>query len=194
MTEPIAITTSVHEDAAIDVIVLAFGADPAARWTWPDPHVFLQYFPRFAKAFGGAAFTHGSAYRIAGTNAGTALWLPPGVQPDEDTLGALIEESAPDYLRRDVDAILQQMARHHPEEPHWYLPLIGVDPSQQRKGYGGALLRPALARCDHDRSIAYLESSNPQNIPLYERHGFEVIGTIQSGTSPPIFPMLRKPR
>jgi hypothetical protein len=28
----------------------------------------------------------------------------------------------------------------------------------------------------------------------YERHGFELLGTIQTNTSPSIFPMLRKPR
>jgi ribosomal protein S18 acetylase RimI-like enzyme len=85
-------------------------------------------------------------------------------------------------------------ARYHPSEPHWYLPLIGVDPSQQGKGYGSALLTHALMPCNRDHTCAYLESSNPKNIPLYERHGFEVLGTIQVGTSPPIFPMLRKPR
>lgn len=34
----------------------------------------------------------------------------------------------------------------------------------------------------------------PRTRGLYERHGFELLGTIQVGTSPPIFPMLRTPR
>jgi len=29
---------------------------------------------------------------------------------------------------------------------------------------------------------------------LYERFGFEALGVIQAGTSPPMWPMLRKPR
>lgn len=33
---------------------------------------------------------------------------------------------------------------------------------------------------------AYLESSNPANVPLYEQHGFVVLGTIQVGSSPSI--------
>lgn len=32
------------------------------------------------------------------------------------------------------------------------------------------------------------------NITLYERHGFEVMGTIQVGAAPPVTPMLRRPR
>jgi hypothetical protein len=41
---------------------------------------------------------------------------------------------------------------------------------------------------------AYLESSNPAKVPLYERHGSVILGTIQVGSSPPIFPMLRAAR
>ena len=46
--------------------------------------------------------------------------------------------------------------------------------------------------CDDDGLIAYLESSNPRNLSLYERHGFEIIGKIQAGTSPTLYPMIRE--
>jgi hypothetical protein len=39
-----------------------------------------------------------------------------------------------------------------------------------------------------------MESTNPANIPLYRRHGFEMIGQIQVDDAPPLFPMLRRPR
>ena len=96
--------------------------------------------------------------------------------------------------RPGVFAVAEQMDQYHPEEPHWYLPLIGVDPAHQGKGYGSALLRHALAICDREKMPAYLESSNPRDNPLYQRHGFEVIGTIQAGSSPPLWPMLRQPQ
>jgi hypothetical protein len=74
MTTPI-IKTDTASDAApaIAVVVLAFSADPAARWTWPEPQQYLRHFPRFVQAFGGNAFTHGSAYYVDGY-AGAALW------------------------------------------------------------------------------------------------------------------------
>ena len=56
------------------------------------------------------------------------------------------------------------------------------------------LMRHALAACDRDRLPAYLESSNPANIPLYERHGFERLGAIRAGESPTVVPMLRPAR
>ena len=90
--------------------------------------------------------------------------------------------------------MLEQMSSYHPSEPHWYLPLIGVDPALHGKGYGSALMEHALIQCDRDQKAAYLESSNSKNITLYERHGFGLLGTIQVGESPPILPMLRKPR
>jgi hypothetical protein len=55
-------------------------------------------------------------------------------------------------------------------------------------------MKQALIPCDQDKKLAYLESTNPKNISLYEQYGFELLGTIQVGASPPIFPMLRKPR
>ena len=106
----------------------------------------------------------------------------------------LLQRTVHERERADLFGIFEQMGNYHPSEPHWYLPLIGVDPAQQNKGYGSALMRHALIPCDRDNKLAYLESSNAQNITLYERHGFELMGTIEVGAAPPVFPMLRQPR
>lgn len=180
-------------EQAIGVIVLAFSSDPAARWSYPDPQQYLTYFPAVARAFGGRAFAHGTGHHLSGFTA-AALWLPPGVLPDEEALGAVVQGSVAESLQAEVFAVFERMGSYHPTEPHWYLPLIGVDPTHQRKGHGSTLLQHALLQCDRDGAAAYLESSNPANVPLYQRHGFEVMGTIQVGSSPPIFPMLRPAR
>ena len=195
MITPIIKTAATASDEAsiIDVLVRANWADPAARWLWPDSQQFLLHFPNFVRAFGGNAFAHGSAYYIDGY-IGAALWLPPDVHPDENALIALLQRIVSDQIQKDVFAVFEQMGRYHPSEPHWYLPLMGVDPSQQSKGFGSALLQHILIQFDRNNKLAYLESSNPRNIPLYKRHGFELLGTIQTGTSPSISPMLRRPR
>ncbi len=186
-------TTQADEVRAIDTIVLAFATDPVARWCWPDPHQYLTFMPSFTRAFGGGAFSNSSAHCTEDC-AGAALWLPPNVHPDEEAIGEVLERTVSASIRRDLLAAFEQMAGYHPTEPHWYLPAIGVDPAYQGKGYGGALLKYALQQCDHEHSPAYLESSNPRNIPLYKRHGFEVLGTIQVGASPRIVPMSRAAR
>lgn len=180
-------------EAVIASMVLAFSADPATRWVFNDPQQYLRHFPSFVRAFGGNAFAHESAYYVDGYR-GAALWLPPGVHPDEDTLIPLLQHATAASVQHDLFAVLEQIERYHPSEPHWYLPLIGVDLPYQGQGYGSALLKHALIPCDRDQICAYLESSDPKNIPFYERHGFELQGTIQVGTSPPFFPLLRKPR
>jgi ribosomal protein S18 acetylase RimI-like enzyme len=185
--------TSTDQAQAIDTVLLAFAADPVARWTWPHPHQYVSSMPSQIRAFGGNAFTHGGAY-CTDEYAGAALWLPPGVHPDEETLDEIMETTVSASIRGDARAVFEQMATYHPEGPHWYLPLIGVDPAHQGKGHGDALMTYALQRCDRDHAPAYLESTNPRNTSLYRRHGFEALGTIQVGSSPPLVPMLRPAR
>ena len=193
MTIPIVKTAKESDEAGvIDVLKIAFIADPATRWVWPDPQKYLSHFSSFAKAFGGKAFEYESAHYV-GNYSGAALWLPPNVYPDVDLLTALLQSSGSDESKKDGPEILEKMSRYHPHEPHWYLPLLGVDPLHHGKGLGSALIQHVIGMCDRDNKFAYLESSNPKNIQFYERHGFKLLGTIQVNTSPPIFPMLRKP-
>jgi ribosomal protein S18 acetylase RimI-like enzyme len=191
-THEVQVATTTERDEVGAILTLAFSGDPASRWTWPQPKTFIEAFPHFATAFGGAAFDKGSALRVG--SAGAALWLPPGTEPDESAIDALMERTADAATAVDGPQLMQQMASYHPKEPHWFLPLLGVDPAHQNQGVGSALLRYVTDRCDRDGTLAYLDSSNPRNIPLYQRHGFEILGRAQSGKSPVITPMLRRPR
>jgi GNAT superfamily N-acetyltransferase len=182
-----------ESDILVGVITLAFSSDPMARWSLPDASIYLAVMPEVVRAFGGRAFDHGSAYLAEG-GSGAALWLPPGVEPEGDRLTALMERHTPAEVLPDLMGVFEQMAHYHPHEPHWYLPLIGVDPARQGQGQGSALMHHALERCDRDHLPAYLESSNPRNISLYLRHGFEILGRIQVGSSPTLTPMLRTAR
>ena len=183
----------VDRRAVIDVITLAFSTDPMARWSFPDPATYLAVMPELIRAFGGSGFAHGSVHLVKGGFA-AAMWLPPRVQPDSDRLAALTKQHAPPEQIDDMTRVFEQMSGYHPVYRCWYLPLIGVDPIQQGRGHGGALRRYALERCDRDGLPAYLESSNPRNVPLYERYGFEPMGSIQAGSSPTVIPMLRRAR
>ncbi len=187
--------TEAERRKVIDVITLAFVTDPMARWANPSAHAYLATMPDFIDVFGCGGLPHGTTYVVEGF-AGAALWLAPGVQPDGERMAALMSapSDAPAGVQAELAAVFEQMASYHPHEPHWYLPIIGVDPAQQGRGYGAALMRHAVQRFDREGAIAYLESSNPRNISLYQRHGFEILGTVQVGSSPEVVPMLRRPR
>ena len=176
--------------SVISTIVLGFVADPMARWVWRDSSQYLRVMPPFVDAFGGRAFEHGTADIAEGVRA-AALWLPPGVEPDEAKMDAIMEETLRPEISEDISAVMKGMAEHHPREPHWYLPLVAADPNWIGQGLGTLLMKHALRRCDEEGVAAYLESSNPRNISFYERHGFKIVGKIQSGSSPVLTPMLR---
>jgi ribosomal protein S18 acetylase RimI-like enzyme len=181
------------KNQVIATIALAFSSDPAGRYLYPDPHQFFSHFPEFVRIFGGKAFDYGTASYIDGFT-GAALWYPPGVHPDEDALASQLLRTVPENMQEEMFAVFEQQASYHPSEPHWYLPLIGVDPAHQGQGYGSALLRHVLVNCDRNGQVAYLESTSPESVRLYQRHGFKVLGDIQVGSSPKIYPMVWNPQ
>jgi GNAT superfamily N-acetyltransferase len=129
-----------------------------------------------------------------GRVAGAALWYPPGTWSGTEV------SALPGYLRafgrRLVTASqFQSVAvRAHPrEEPHWYLAVIGVDPVRQGHGVGAALLRSRLRRCDQEGLPAYLESSNLDNVPLYQHFGFHVTGALGLPDGAPVVNTMWRP-
>lgn len=180
------------------VLARAFEADPMAAHLFRDPARRLadveQMFGMFLRRI---YLPQQECYTVAGLKGG-ALWLPPGKYPASarQQLSLL-----PGFIRlfgllrtpavfRDID----HMEKMHPkEEPHWYLAFLGVEPSEQGKGLGGALLRPVLNRCDAEGVPAWLETSNERNLPLYERHGFQVVSECDIPNGPHFWGMWREP-
>lgn len=204
--------------AVLAVLTLGFAGDPFNRWLFPEGRRFLEAFPAMADAFGGRAFEAGSAYlgappqpragavasgatspaevvAMSGDVHGAALWLPPGVEPDRERLMGVILQNVSAAVAGELAEVGQAMGAYHAQAGDcWYLPLLAVDPIHQGRGVGASLLVEALRRIDQEGRPAYLESSNPRNVPLYLRHGFEVMGEIRAGSSPTMTPMFRAPR
>lgn len=193
ITQDVTISSADDEVRALATITTAFVGDPIVRWFIADPASYVTYWPSFARALGGLS-SGTSAADAADDFAGVALWIPPGVGPDEDVMEAVAAEAIPSSEHDEKFGLMEQMGEFHPDEPHWYLPLIGVDHPHIGRGLGSALLRHGTARADQDGAPCYLEATSLLNKRLYERHGFEEIGLIQSGDSPPMWPMVRKPR
>src|SRR6476646_264317 len=184
------VATTTDEDRAIATLTTAFASDAVTRWFLRDAHFYLTYWPQLVQLIAGAAFTGGTADAID-DHGGVALWLAPGVASDDEGIGALAAAAIPEAEQEDVFAFMMQIAEYHPQEPHWYLALLGVDPTKQGRGYGSALLASTLELCDRDRRPAYVEASSPRNKARDDRHGFVEVGLIQAGSSPPMWPMLR---
>jgi ribosomal protein S18 acetylase RimI-like enzyme len=183
--------SNADKPAAVATVVAAFAADPVERWLWPEADAYAASFPDFVAAFGAdSALGHQTAWGTRDASA-VALWLRPGVEPAEDAVVSVLTESVSAHKHDDLFSVLEQMAAIHPREPHWYLPWLAVAPALQGQGLGGQLLEHSLAIVDADELPAFLETPNPRTVPLYERHGFEVVGTAQAGSCPPVTSMLR---
>src|SRR6188472_3625543 len=99
--QQIGITPTADEDRAIATITMAFSNDPVARWAFRDANQYLTFWPPLVKAFGGGAFANGTADSIDDCG-GVALWLPPGVEADEETMGAIAAEGIPAAQQEEV--------------------------------------------------------------------------------------------
>ncbi len=179
---------------ALATLTAAFIADPLFRWAFPVAENYLDAFPKLIRAYCGSGIDNGTGYSDLEFS-GACIWLSPGHQTNDEAAGEVcMATMQPDRLE-DFVGVMEEMDKYHPhDEPLWYLPVIGVDGMGQGRGLGSALMKHALQLCDEHGTRAYLESSNPANIPLYERHGFEVIGRIEVGSAPPVHPMIREKR
>ena len=55
------------------------------------------------------------------------------------------------------------------------------------------MIAAITSRCDDEGIPAYLESSDPVNVPLYESHGFRVVGEVGILDGPTVPLMWREP-
>lgn len=200
---PIDVRSARRSDVAALAQVLgrAFYDDPVMCWLQPDSARRAAALPGFFGAVTRHHFLAGRGVEVALSESGVgaaALWDPPGgwAQTPREQLAMLPAVFRAFRGRLGVArALSDEMKVSHPEEPHWYLAMIGSDPRVRGGGYGNALLRSRLDRCDAEGAPAYLESSNPDNIGYYTRFGFEVTGEISApGGGPSLWPMWRRPR
>jgi GNAT superfamily N-acetyltransferase len=124
---------------------------------------------------------------------GVALWAKPG-----DAKHSALQQL------RDLPTLARSFGRHlpraisafgsaekrRPDEDHWFLDIIGVRPDRQGHGVGSALMRAALTQIDEAGLPAFLVTSNPTNVPFYEKLGFAVDEEYDIGPVH-VWPMLR---
>jgi GNAT superfamily N-acetyltransferase len=176
----------------------AFHDDPVFTWVLHgDPRrmkILEQGFELFLRR---VWMDQDETYTTAGV-VGVAAWELPG----KWKLGAwqqlrLLPAMARVFGRR-LPRVLRALAAleaSHPEEPHYYLPFVGVEPQWQGRGLGAAVMAPILERCDSEDMPAFLEASTPRSRALYERHGFAVTEEFALGAgAPPQWRMWRAPR
>lgn len=195
--DAITITKAKRDDARTSsrVLARAFQDDPVFEWLLPDPDRRRELLPSVFMAFSELYLPCDESY-IAGSGLAVVLWVPPRSQPfseeELDQLGEQLGATLGDDAAKAVD-LDATLAEHHPEEPAFYLPFIGVVPEQQGRGLGSRLLETVLEQCDAGGTPAFLDATSPDNRRLYERHGFETMAQIDIARGPTLWTMWREP-
>jgi len=168
--------------ASGEVLARAFADDPLFVHVLSDPVERGRLMLPFMVACTQYGRLFGEVYVTSGAVVASAVWLPPGggIRSEERNeragLTAVIDTFSDGARARFTAAVhhLNAIREHARSTPHWYLFLIGVDPSRQGLGLGSQLIRPMLARADQDGVECHLLTEQGRNVPFYQRHGFEI--------------------
>ncbi|MFD1860107.1 GNAT family N-acetyltransferase [Aeromicrobium camelliae] len=120
--------------------------------------------------------------------AAVAAFVPPlGAELPEDAERRVVD------LHGDRIARLASVDLPAPADPgSWTLATVGVRPDQQGRGLGSAVLRAALDHLDERVGASvHLETSDPRNVTLYERHGFVTSAVTEIHDGPTVWSMAR---
>ncbi len=178
------------------MLARAFLDDPVAVWSCRAAALRAVVLERFQAARLRQLLSEGEVWTTPELSC-AALWAVPGrwktsAREDAELARCLLHPRL--IGRAPMVAIgLPGVERKHPRQPpHWYLSVLGTEPSAQGRGLGSAVLGPILEQCDADGIGAYLESSKERNIDFYARHGFRVIGELRLPRGPRVWGMWRE--
>lgn len=185
-----------HEQLARSMAA-AFHEDPVAAWSIPPISLRERTLLQFYRAYLAQKQRYDTVW-CDDELLGSAIWAPPG----KTTMGA---RDTIDLLRMVFHPRLAWRSpllawgglvveNKQPDRDFFYLAALGVDPKAQGRGLGSRLMQPVLDICDTDGVGAYLESSRPENVPFYSRHGFRVTEEYKLPRGPAIQLMWRDPR
>jgi GNAT superfamily N-acetyltransferase len=167
-------------DAIGEVLARAFEHDPLWGWAFEaaERDLKLAALTSVFGFFAGAAL-HLGWVRVTDEVEAVAIWIPPGspeMSPaDEERLPGVIADICGPESGPRVQGLLDAFERNHPREPpHYYLSILATHPDHAGHGHGLRLVAECLAEIDagDPPAAAFLESSNPGNVPRYEDLGF----------------------
>jgi len=71
--------------------------------------------------------------------------------------------------------VLDEEKKNFDIYPHIYLAVLGVSQKNQRKGYGGKMMRTLIEMADNEGLPIYFETQTEGNVRFYKKSGFGVM-------------------
>jgi ribosomal protein S18 acetylase RimI-like enzyme len=190
-------------EVAAGVLARAFHSDPPMVYMVSDAVERARLLPSFMKTFVTYTSMFGEPLTTAEKPEAVALWLPLdnfGDTPERDRQAGI--DQIPSILGVENFTRIMHVAKmaerfHQRAVPgkHLYLNWLGVEPSRQGQGLGSALIRSMLERADAEGLRCYLETFQPRNVPLYQKHGFKIVAEdVEPNSGLRGWAFLREPR
>jgi ribosomal protein S18 acetylase RimI-like enzyme len=189
-----------ERDAALRIVLAAFGTDPLLRWVWPSDARYDACAPAFFGLLLDLRLEGGEVWVATDSDVddlgSVAMWDPPGGiyrQPPEHRWTAVQAAFTP-AERAAWKSYDEAMGVAESAGPHWYLGVLATTPGRQGSGLGRAVTAPMLAAADRTGLPAYLETASTTNVAIYQRLGFTVEREAELPGSPRCWLMRRDPR
>jgi ribosomal protein S18 acetylase RimI-like enzyme len=176
-------------ETASKILARAFQDDPLFVYCIPDPNKRKIKCVDHCKWLILLGILSGEVYTTSGDIEGVAIWHPYAIEDKKRgeqskeilrKLRKIRRELFSDVLYAARMNIFEEIANsfqiEHVNFPHWYLTIIGVDPTHQGRGHGTKLIKMRLAKIDEQNLPCYLHTENEKNVEYYEHLGFKLIG------------------
>jgi len=194
---PLRVAGPADVDPIVATLTSAFFDDPLWGPAFPDRQQRAAQAAQLWRLFASSAQRYPWSLVTPNVEA-VALWIPPGghelTEADEAGLESFLVDLVGTEAAGGILALFEQFEAARPDEPHFYLSLLGTHSHHRGRGLGMALLRASLDRIDALGVPAYLESSNPANDARYAGVGFAPIGSFQAAGGQIVTTMWRDPR
>ena len=165
----------------VDIWFDAFSNDPWLRWIARSDDEWATFGPEWLAFVADQASVHGHTY-LGGHGEAAAAWIPPGhdfiTADDLPEVRRILAAHVGEARAEQAVATMGGAGSRAPDAPHWTLLYLGVRSTSQSRGVGGVIVAPMLDVADADGLPSSLVSSNPRNVPFYERLGFQVVAEV----------------
>lgn len=180
----------------VEILADSFYSDPTWSWAFPDPQLRLAQLTRWWDLYLQGARVQDDTVWISENLESASVWFPPNASEFTPEQEALVEPLFIELVGEEqADRIMQLMQGFEEmrpsDAPHYYLSLLGTHADHRGRGIGFSLLADNLAWVDSKNMPAYLEASNPANVALYRRYGFEQVGEFTVAHGPTLTTMWR---
>jgi GNAT superfamily N-acetyltransferase len=189
-------------EPAIKMLTRAFWTYPILTYYFPEENLrrsisdSMLAFPIYT------CLRYGEVYATSAQLEGVAVWSPSEKYPV--SFWGILRTVPLRYIlgmthsgmarMQTVDRFLNDIHKRLVPYNHMYLEILGVDPQFQKQGFSSKLVKPMLQKLDREERTCFLETQDPQDVPIYQHFGFEIVDESAIPESPlKSWALLRKP-